>query len=381
MPEKLSFIESLTPAAPHGPVPGVFRIRPVLVDTSSLAPDVVWAAEHGRPSRFLASVEFGLLRPFAPHHVWAEVPRKLQDAEVLRGVDPQVAVAVWFNHYLPRLRIVDVSDRMGRQHRALVSRDPSDAPTAALIELIGPIVVLTGDRDLIDLDLAAADWIAAVAQGYTMTVIAQYGWGALFVGQLSGFTFLELAKRVARLARQPVGGFALACAGGLLVLTSPRWLPWVRPRLREAGNGLGEVLMDSILPMIAELADHYQRSEAAWEQRLRGRPGQALEQAAGGVLSTSALALSRTQIARHLLPDAPETERRRLVTRMGPVMDSTNAFVRVGERRWQLGRAGVDFGGVLDGRAVLDTSRPPLLPFELAAGSWGRQARRRHASP
>lgn len=70
MAERRSFIEEVSPAGHSEEVLGVFRIRPVVVDTSFLLPDLLWCSGRLSESTFLDSVDFGLLRPFAAHHVW-----------------------------------------------------------------------------------------------------------------------------------------------------------------------------------------------------------------------------------------------------------------------------------------------------------------------
>ena len=53
------------------------------------------------------------------------------------------------------------------------------------------------------------------------------------------------------------------------------------------------------------------------------------------------------------------------MNRLAKVLASSNAFVQTDERRWQLGGAGANFGGVLEGAAILEQGRPPRPPFEL----------------
>jgi hypothetical protein len=80
--QRLSLIESSTPrsTSADSTLP-VFRIRPQVMDTSFLAPDVARAARDGYETKFLSAVGFGSVRPFAGHHVWAEVPRQIVDED------------------------------------------------------------------------------------------------------------------------------------------------------------------------------------------------------------------------------------------------------------------------------------------------------------
>jgi hypothetical protein len=165
--------------------------------------------------------------------------------------------------------------------------------------------------------------------------------------------------------RRPVGRIILALLAGALVVASPRWWPRARPRMAELPARVRTVVMDSVVPMMAESAQLYRAADAAWEGRTRGEAGASLEHAVARILTASAVPLSRTQMARLILSEGSDTERRRLVMRLGSVLQSSNAFVEVDARRWQLGRAGANFGGMMDGAAILDWNTLPRPPFEL----------------
>jgi hypothetical protein len=155
MAEKLSLIASLTPrrAAPES-IPSVFRIRPQVVDTSILLPDVAWASGTRSQTMFLSAVSLGIMRPFAAHHVWAEVPRTIADRARAMAFDPRLAEAIWWEEYLPLIRFMDVGG-LPDPRVGILDPDPTDAPTIALAGLLGQVVVAAADADIRDLGVAA----------------------------------------------------------------------------------------------------------------------------------------------------------------------------------------------------------------------------------
>lgn len=344
MAEKPSLIEALTPVRHSGVVPGVFRIRPVVVDTSFLLPDLLWCCERRRESTFLDCLRFGLLRPFAAHHVWAEVPRKIPDKATEAGVDRSLAEAVWWNEYVPRIRFVDVAGLPVPLDAEIRPRDASDAPTFALAGLLDPVVVLAPDRDLRDPGLAAPNWVAVVRAGDQMTFVAAGAWGGMVGARLGGYSIAAVGHGVARVVQQPLGQVALIAAVLLGLATFPRWWPRVRDRLPETGRTAQRFVFEAIMPLVVDFVEQYQAASTVWNDAAFSVGGGSLVQRAARALGASPVPLSRTQISRALLPDASEGSRRAMVRELEGVLQAHTAFVPVNQRRWQLGIAGPDLG-------------------------------------
>lgn len=155
-----TLVEAFTRAGAPKPLGELLRIRPVVMDTSVLLPDVLWTTRNQERSTFLDFLDLGLVRPFAAHHVWAEVPRKIWDDAEASGIDGEAAEAVWWGEYAQRIRFVDVSGLEVPSASLISIRDGSDAPTFALAGLLAPVVVLAQDDDIQDLGIATHDWIA-----------------------------------------------------------------------------------------------------------------------------------------------------------------------------------------------------------------------------
>ncbi len=175
MPEQRSFIETLTPPDHVGELIGTMRIRPVVVDSSFFISETLRSTRSLHQSTFLEAIKSGVLRPFAAQHVWAEVPRKLEVATRKVHLDTELAVRIWWQEYVPRVRFVDVGGLTTSHATALLGRDRSDIPTAVLARLLAPVVVLSSDPDLHDTGFAVQKYYRVVDSAGSLTVVAEGG--------------------------------------------------------------------------------------------------------------------------------------------------------------------------------------------------------------
>lgn len=170
------------------PLPGV-ETMPTVLDTAMLLDDVRAELNRGHPTALIEAARVGSLRLYVADHVFDEVERKLdptRDDYTLRvRVDAAAMRAVWRRSYLPTIRFVEI-------HLALVSdpritrlsaEDVSDAPTAALVILLGRCLSLSSDVDLIRHGFAESEWLRVallgrdVARSEEMIISFQVGGG------------------------------------------------------------------------------------------------------------------------------------------------------------------------------------------------------------
>ena len=364
MPPERSTVEILVPNEFIGEL-GFLRIRPVIVDTSFLVSDVLESARNRRQSSFLEAVAFGGLRPFAAHHVWAEMGRKVVDVPASRELDADFASRVWWEAYIPRIRFVDVTGLPVPSADEILARDRSDAPTFALAGLLAPVVVLAADRDIRDLGVAKQSYRAVVRDAGTLTVIHEGSWGAM-VALSAGIGAIRWSYRtIASALRHPPGQLAALVAALALLVTSDRWMPPTKERLPEWWRQSRATWSGEVLPRLEELYRAYEFAAQRFEQAAFTYLGTSLEQRVARVLAASPHALNRTQLAPILLPHTGDGAQRQLIRELGPILRDVNAFSPVSARKWQLGRAGLDFGGSLervqDLLAPASLTLPPLL--------------------
>jgi hypothetical protein len=104
-----------------------FRIG--VFDTSVLTQDITAALKRGWPSSIVNGMQYGPLRGFIPHYVWAEVPRVLVDLKNEgRAFDLAKAERLWWQQYVPLLHVVCVNGLpMTADADKLAQEDLSDA--------------------------------------------------------------------------------------------------------------------------------------------------------------------------------------------------------------------------------------------------------------
>lgn len=339
----MTLIEALSPPGSPGDMYEVFRIRPVVVDSSFLLPDVFWTTRNLKQSSFLDSIDFGVVRPFAAHHVWAEVPRKMAATAWQFGCDESAVERIWWNEYAPRIRFVDAGDLHVPRLSEISARDVSDAPTFALAGLLAPVVVLAPDRDITDLGIATSDWVAVVRAGEELTFVASSAMGGLFGINLGGYSIAGSVKGLLQALKHPVGQIVLGATAIYGAFTFRRWLPPVRTGVPRIIGAVGSFL-EAVVPIVEAISDQYQTASAVWNDAAYGSESMTLQQQVARALAASPAPISRTSIAKVLLPEGSEQERRVLSTELAQVLSSSQAFVNTHQSRWQLGKTGPDFG-------------------------------------
>jgi hypothetical protein len=228
---------------------------PVVVDADVLIRNVDYTVRLGREGALLAGASsdytlFSGVVLFATERVLEEVERHLPDVARRRGVGYDDAVAVWNDIFLPRLRIVELSDGVISDSRvhAIRALHANDAPTAALAVALAPCVLLTDNRKhFVPLGLPdrPTDEIAIDAHA-----LSQYVTGmncAVLVTGLTGSAVIEGSKKVISLIGKD-GAILVA-----LILSGAAILYWrsepggrFRTGVRAAAREIGPPLMDAV---------------------------------------------------------------------------------------------------------------------------------------
>jgi hypothetical protein len=345
MPEQRSFIETLTPRDRGRELIGTMRIRPVVVDSSFFISEIVRGTRSRHQSTFLSAVKSGVVRPFAAEHVWAEVPRKLEIAIRKQGTDADLASLIWWQEYVPRTRFVDTGGLSTANAGALLARDRSDVPTAALAGLLTPVVVLSSDPDLQETGFAVQKYVQVVESSGTLTIVAEGTWASIVGLQMVGSATAAAARGIATLARRRDGQIVLALAVAAIIAGALIRGSRLRDDGKRVGQHLGGFIRNGVYSLLETMATAHASANALWDDAAYVTDAASLQQRVARTLAVSPHPLSRTQLAALLCPDATDAERRRLMRELEAVLRSLPAFSPASKRRWELGRAGVDFGG------------------------------------
>jgi hypothetical protein len=309
--------------------------RVAVLDTSVLTSDVIAATHRDAPSSLVAGMRDGTYRGFIAHHVWAEVPRVLEN-RALAGEQFHLERAheLWWGTYLPLLRTVCTTGLpMTSEADRLALEDPTDVPTLQLHGVIAPAVLLASDRDLRRTGLMPEPWpqvrrsVRDVGVPEGKARVASNFAGALVEGTVWA---MGQAFRVAR-ANVPATAVAMLLGGGGLLLyrrTHPR-----QPGRFTAGAArMGEHFATLAMPRLVQ----HGRGSAIWAAAETGTPGTTLLHDVAGLLARSERPMTRTAILRclHHVPGLTHTDR---MYALYEVLRSYPAFVAVDAHRWQLG--------------------------------------------
>src|SRR5436190_5179465 len=160
----MSLVEFFTRDAEpeHIPRTGPLSIRPVVVDANALISDAYYAAAHKGHSALLDAADLGVIRMFAPVHIYWKVYAGLPEL----AYGPRLGLLeeahrLWETAYLPLVRFVDVEGLATEDPRvtATALRDTEDAPVAKLAALLGPCHLMSQDKHLLSLGgSAGTNW-------------------------------------------------------------------------------------------------------------------------------------------------------------------------------------------------------------------------------
>jgi hypothetical protein len=316
--------------APRPLVGGGFRLG--IFDTSVLTSDVIAALKRGQPSSLQAAMQYGTMRGFVPHYVWAEVPRVLADRKREGGkFDLTAAETLWWQEYVPLMHVVCVSGLpMTPEADKISQEDLSDVGAAQLVGLIGPAVVFAADGDLMRHGVAAEKW------GDVRALLGKIGraengmWAHTAVTLAGG----RSVARLARLARaHPLAAGTLTAAAVLYGYRHRERLadPEVRELLRKMGVDMAKVMGEPFL--------RHQLHQQVWKRTEHGAAGTALLSQVARLLACSPEPMTRTEILDDL-PEPPAEPHRLQMEGLERLLHRFPAFHQAAPGRWQLGRTG-----------------------------------------
>ncbi len=138
---------------------GQHALPMLVVDANFFLSDVCYRREEADGTALRRVLATGVVCVAATPEVYSEVDEHLPRVAIGRGLDPTVASARWQSLYRPQITNLPGSGLRPEEPEddsltALKTRDPDDVPTASLALGQHSAVIVTRDRDLIDLGLA-----------------------------------------------------------------------------------------------------------------------------------------------------------------------------------------------------------------------------------
>lgn len=305
-----------------------------IVDANSILASVHNDCRHDRNSRILRSTLFGSTMMYAPLHVYHEVYEHLPKF-VSRSLSLEKLTARFENGYLPAMRFVTIAVSKTLDSQVLNIPDEDDHPTGHLAQLIGPVIVYSGDSDLIDPGFAQPEW-REIAKATAV------------VAETTGEQRVTMA-----LLSLPVEGI-LSGSGALgRRLGVPLWLPGVAfialvgvgvhvvlrdPKRRIEAKVIGGKLLEAVVEHHTEIGQRRLNAlQVVCDVMYMPPTGPTPLQQIAFVLARSHKPLLgqeiHDQIAKFYSTDLIPS-----VRTIRTVLVERSEFVRVGRYRWQFGR-------------------------------------------
>lgn len=316
--------------------------RLAIFDTSALTSDVVAALHRGQPSSWVMGMRSGTIRGFIPAYVWAEVPRVLSDRH-REGGDFNLAAAegLWWSDYVPLLYVVPTTYLpMTPPAEVLAREDNSDVGALVLAGVLAPVALIASDRDLLRSGLAHLEWRqvrAAVGHVRTAETLAD-GSVTLLGVSLQGSAWA--AGQLVRLTRTSpaTAALGLATVVGAMVLYRRH-----HPSAGHSGILALRRLATDLAAALEVVARGHREGEAIWVSAERGTTGSTALHQVARVIACAPEPVTRSQVLESL-GWRRTRGRTQQMAGLERLLRAYPMFVEIAPGRWQVGRAGANFG-------------------------------------
>jgi hypothetical protein len=313
--------------------------RLAVLDTSVLTSDVIAALDRGAPSSLLAAMRDGTFRGFITSSVWAEVPRVLADRfdESQGDFDLLAAANSWWSEYIPVLYVVDADGLPDSELTVVLAKeDPTDVATVRLVEILAPVVVFAGDKDLRRTGLVYPDWHQTRAALGKVGPVEKRTESVVAGGSMLAFGAAAGVKRIALWAQNnPVP----AAFAGVVIA----WMVF-RSELHKKTLAMAKGVGPGLVKEVDDVFEVHKAGERVWVGAERGQLGTSLLHRVARLLAQASEPMNRTEMVRALGPIEGRGHRT-LMEDLSWLLHKHPLFVEVAIGRWQVGRTDVSFQG------------------------------------
>lgn len=307
-----------------------YRIHARVADTNVILNQIVASVRRAQHVALLAAVRDGGLRLHVAQTIPDEVERTIAERAKRQQQDPARAIALWRDELRSRIRVVDVGEPDRDELAAVVARDETDLPTAALAAILGPGSTWSADRDLIVPGLAEPYVLELVIAIRDVCVVDARIYMTAQGAELLAALGTELVRAIARLdsrGRLVVGVVVIAGIAGAAILL--RRNPQLRADMREGLQRISEGVLEE-LGRMHELRDAAEGKLPPPLDPSTDRPERAIARA----LATAPAPLTADEIRRSLQGQHASLSEAAIRRHLA----AHAMFVSAGRGLWQFGR-------------------------------------------
>ena len=305
-----------------------------VVDSDALLSSIDNHCRTNRPSRIARLARSYQVEVLASDHVYGEVYNGFRKIAKSSPCTVDRLRSLFEESYLPYIRWVKV-DPAGFEHddriQAVLNIDDTDVPTARLASLIGPCLVLSGDRSLRTPGFAPTEWRPAAGSAVTMVTAEARSEGA--AGAM-GMPVVGVVAGTVKLGNRVGVPWFLSVAllgGGVALLLQD---PTRRSRVWSKIGPFVEAMLD-------HMANEYRKAQAgrAGLTQAMCRPADALvpKQMVTIVLARASEPMLAREVHEEML-DHFDERRVPSVTEVHEILRAGPEFTQPERYRWQFGR-------------------------------------------
>lgn len=282
-----------------------FKVKVIVLDTNIILNDLSHICKKNKATTLFDEAEFGFVRLLVTPSIIDEVNEKIPKYARETHIAYEQMLMAW-DIYKQKLIVLNPSKLDSQHIQRLMIRDPDDVPTAQLIELIGPELALSVDKDLIDTGYAPSkDWLPYVLSTRSaidkeaVQIIFTAGSSAIMLGLNEGLRWIvphlkNIIKRIPKGILGPIGIFAIA------LMIDPRSRKWIVTEIKKLAKPNTKNIKKTLGPIFSSLGTLFYEGAEAEKFIKDAKPHSAIPATLKGyvirVLAHSKNSLSPTEI-------------------------------------------------------------------------------------
>lgn len=256
------------------------QLRVIVLDTNIILKDISYICKKRKETALLGEVESGFVRLIVTPSIIEEVYESIPEFAKNTRNDPDLMLTIW-EYYKKKLTVIHPQEVTSQRLNHLATRDPDDIPTAQLIEVVGPTLALSEDKDLKDFGYAQSEeWLPYVLrtgvsiEKDALDIIIKAGGGTIFFCISSGLYMI--AKNIFKVIKKfPMHFLGTLCVLAGSFIIDSRLQNWFLSKLKAITEYNAQNVpraLESIKELKSYIEDVYVKSKEAEKYLEYGKP-------------------------------------------------------------------------------------------------------------